>query len=390
MGASEDGSYVYYVANGVLAPGAQAGNCGDRVSGETCNLYAAHYNSEAKKWATTFIAALSIEDEPDWLPPLSIQLRRLTSRVSPNGQFLAFMSDRPLTGYENVDASSGARDEQVFLYDAAAAHLVCVSCKTGGPPHGVFDTEHSGEGNGLLVDRGGIWRGRWLAGSIPGWTPLDEVIAPYQSRYLSDQGRLFFNSPDALVEKATSGKENVFQYEPMGVGGCAQGPGCVALISSGTAKHESAFIEATPSGNDVFFITDQQLVAPDQDNAYDLYDARVCTEASPCITPPLPPPPPCSNEASCRPPSSSQTGFGAPTSATFSGPGNVGTSETLGLKVSKKAHPLTRAQKLANALKVCRHKYKGKAKKKKRATCERQARRTYGKKASKHAKKGKR
>jgi hypothetical protein len=390
MGASEDGSYVYYVANGVLAPGAQAGNCGDRVSGETCNLYAAHYNSEAKKWATTFIAALSIEDEPDWLPPLSIQLRRLTSRVSPNGQFLAFMSDRPLTGYENVDASSGARDEQVFLYDAAAAHLVCVSCKTGGPPHGVFDTEHSGEGNGLLVDRGGIWRGRWLAGSIPGWTPLDEVIAPYQSRYLSDQGRLFFNSPDALVEKATSGKENVFQYEPMGVGGCAQGPGCVALISSGTAKHESAFIEATPSGNDVFFITDQQLVAPDQDNAYDLYDARVCTEASPCITPPLPPPPPCSNEASCRPPSSSQTGFGAPTSATFSGPGNVGTSETLGLKVSKKAHPLTRAQKLANALKVCRHKYKGKAKKKKRATCERQARRTYGQKASKHTKKGKR
>jgi DNA-binding beta-propeller fold protein YncE len=390
MGAGEDGSYVYFVANGVLASGAQLGNCATGIHGRACSLYVAHYNSEAKKWETTFIAALSSDDEPDWLSSSAVQLRRLTSRVSPNGHFLAFMSDRPLTGYENVDASSGARDEEVFLYDAAAAHLVCVSCKTGGPPHGVFDTEHSGEGNGLLVDRGQIWSGHWLAGSIPGWTPINEVIAPYQSRYLSDQGRLFFNSPEALVEKDTNGKEDVYQYEPMGVGNCEHGPGCVALISSGTSKQESAFIDATPSGNDVFFITDQQLVASDRDNAYDLYDARVCTEASPCITAKPPPPPPCSNEESCRPPSSPQTGFGAPTSATFSGPGNVGSVETLGEKNTKPPHKLTSAQKLANALKACRHKYKGKAKHRRRAACEKQAERKYGKKAAKHAKKGRR
>ncbi len=395
LGASEDGSYVYFVANGVLVttPGVQAGTCGDRVSGETCNLYADHYNSAAKKWEPTFIAALSSEDEPDWLPGLSIELRKLTSRVSPEGHFLAFMSNRPLTGYENVDANPeahGARDEEVFLYDATTGHLVCASCKPGGPRHGVLDTEHSGEGNGLVVDRGGIWSGRWLAGSIPGWTPVNEVIAPYQSRYLSDQGRLYFNSPEALVEKDTNGKEDVYQYEPAGVGGCEHGPGCVALISSGTAKRESAFIDASPSGNDVFFITDQQLVSSDQDNAYDLYDARVCTEASPCITPKPPPPPPCSNEEQCRSPQTPQSGFGSPLSATFSGPGNTGTVETLGLKESKPPRKLTNAQKLANALKACRHKYKGSAKKNKRAACERQARRTYGKKAAKHAKKGKR
>jgi DNA-binding beta-propeller fold protein YncE len=395
LGASEDGSSVYFVANGVLASPAQAGSCGDRVPGETCNLYVDHYNSGAKpaKWETTFIAALSREDEPDWLRNPEIRLTRLTSRVSPNGQFVAFMSNRPLTGYENVDANpeaNGARDEEVFVYDAATRHLVCASCKTGGPPHGVHDVQKSGEGNGLLVDRPEIWPERWLAGSVPGWTPLNQDFAPYQSRYLSDQGRLFFNSPEALVENDTNGKEDVYQYEPGGVGGCASSSGCVALISSGSSKQESALIDATPSGNDVFFITSQPLVSSDRDSAFDLYDARVCTEASPCIAPPPPPPPPCSNEATCRPPSSPQPGSGgAPASAIFSGPGNAGSVETLGLQESKgKKKKLTNAQKLAKALKACQKKYKGKSKskKKKRAACEKQARRLYGKKSTNHAK----
>ena len=34
-------------------------------------------------------------------------LRLVTSRVSPNGEYVAFMSDRGLTGYDNHDASSG-------------------------------------------------------------------------------------------------------------------------------------------------------------------------------------------------------------------------------------------------------------------------------------------
>ncbi|MCW3027756.1 MAG: hypothetical protein JWN81_967, partial [Solirubrobacterales bacterium] len=395
LGASEDGSSVYFVANGILASPAAQGSCLQQVPGETCNLYVDHYSSEAKKWQSTFIAALSKNDEPDWLRNPEIHLGRLTSRVSPNGRFVAFMSERSLTGYNNVDANSkaeGAHDEEVFVYDASTGHMVCASCKLGEQPHGVLDTERSGEGNGLLVDRPQIWNERWLAGSIPGWTPLNVDFAPYQSRYLSDQGRLFFNSPEALVEKDTNGKEDVYQYEPAGVGGCTISAGCVALISSGSSKQESAFIDATPSGNDVFFITSQQLVSSDRDSSFDLYDARVCTEASPCITPPPPPPPPCSNEATCRPPTSPQAGFGgAPTSATFSGPGNAGSVETRGLHESKPPKKLTNAQKLAKALKACQKKYKGKSKskKKKRAACERQARRLYGKKTTNHHAKAK-
>ena len=52
VAASEDGSFVYFVANGVLGDGAEhgasTGNCRDENKnggpGETCNLYVEHYN----------------------------------------------------------------------------------------------------------------------------------------------------------------------------------------------------------------------------------------------------------------------------------------------------------------------------------------------------------
>jgi hypothetical protein len=79
------------------------------------------------------------------------------------------------------------------------------------------------------------------------------------------------------------GVENAYEYEPSGVGSC-QSPsgGCVSLLSSGSSSRESAFLEATPNGSDVFFLTAAQLVPQDTDTAFDIYDARVCTRQSPC------------------------------------------------------------------------------------------------------------
>ncbi len=76
------------------------------------------------------------------------------------------------------------------------------------------------------------------------------------------------------------GVENAYEYEPAGIGGCASTAtgGCVGLISSGSSQKESAFLEATPSGNDVFFLTAAQLSPQDTDDAFDIYDARVCTQ----------------------------------------------------------------------------------------------------------------
>ena len=124
------------------------------------------------------------------------------------------MSDRSLTGYDNTDINSGAADEEVFLYNALTKQDGPAPRATprGASPTGVFDTLEAGEGIGLLVDRPEMLAGNDSAarGSLPGWTSVGiEVGALYQSRYLSDSGRLFFNSADALVPQDVNGKEDV-------------------------------------------------------------------------------------------------------------------------------------------------------------------------------------
>jgi hypothetical protein len=386
FGASEDGTTLYLVAQGVLA--ANTNGNGETAQSRKNNLYELHY--DGSQWVTTFIAALSSQDSPEWEGGKLADTAYLTARVSPNGRYLAFMSAAPLTGYDNVDANpaaKGARDEEVFLYDAATASLRCVSCNpSGARPSGVLDTSHTAEGWGLLVDRGTVWaeagHEHWLAGNIPGWTAQTLTSALFQARYLSDDGRLYFNSPDNLVPAATNGKNDVYEYEPSGVGSCVSATGgCVSLISSGSSDHESAFIEATSSGSDVFFVSAAQLVPQDTDTAFDIYDARKCTEASPCLTPPEPPPVSCAEVETCRPAETAQPiPGGAVGTGAFSGPGNVTTHlgapkhETRAKKSSK---PLTRAQKLNKALKRCR-KHRAHSKKKRRS-CERKARKRYGK-----------
>jgi len=406
-GASEDGSTVYFVANGVLNPEAQAagatpGHCArpndkqPATPTATCNLYLEHHNETSNEWeAPRFIARLSQEDQPDWGGNGSFSLGALTARVSPNGRYLAFMSKEPLTGYDNVDvnpAAKGARDEEAYIYDALQQRLVCASCNPSNtPPKGILDREAAGEGKGLLIDRLGVWKenegeehggtrralDHWLAGSIPGWTPIEEGTAFYQSRYLSNEGRLFFNSPEALVAHDENSKEDVYEYEPEGLGSCHSSPGCVALISSGESDHETAFLDASENGNDAFFLTNQPLTSADHDTSYDVYDARVCSEASPCISPPSPTPQGCEEAQTCRPlPPSQHVAPGPPGSATFSGPGNQAASQTLHSQTAAKPKPLTRAQKLTKALRACRTNHR--RSKRQRAACERQARRTYG------------
>jgi hypothetical protein len=262
-GAGEDGSAVYFVARGVLSTAPNAEGASPVAGSE--NLYVVE-RAGAGWGAPKFIAALSSDDRPDWggEEEASSNLGRLTARSSPNGRYFTFMSQRSLTGYDNRDVSPGApRDAEVYLFDAASGRLECASCRpSGARPHGVFDPA----GNvspGLLVDRRRSWEERWLAASVPGWTTQSVVLAPYQSRYLSDSGRMFFNATDGLVPQDTNKVMDVYQYEPPGVGSCStksttyssSSAGCVNLISSGGSKEESAFLDASENGNEAFFLT---------------------------------------------------------------------------------------------------------------------------------------
>jgi hypothetical protein len=428
LAASEegkDGAYIYFVANGALTSEAARGQCnGEKEwkapAGSICNLYVRHFNPESQQWeAPKLVAVLSSEDNPDWGGASAEgDLKLMTSRVSPDGEYLAFMSDRSLTGYDNEDVNSKRpgehMDEEVYLYDAGDGQLVCASCNpTGARPRGVLDlgqdnTGGSGEGLGLVVDRGETWavsrspldtEDNWLAGSIPGWTAIEESRGIYQSRYLSNSGRLFFNSADALVplatptkeegigggQKLTVGVENVYEYEPGGEGGCGSEGGCVALISSGTSPHESAFLDASESGNDVFFLTAAKLAPQDEDTNFDVYDASVCGAS--CPTAPPAAQEQCEGEG-CEKTFTAEQAFAGPATSTSTGSGNLGQVSVLGKKEEKPAttvKPLTRAQKLAKALKACkRDKHKAK-----RLVCEKQARKKYGPSKSSTKKKSK-
>jgi hypothetical protein len=422
--SGEDGTTVYFVANGVLTstPNSQgehavAGHCVTAGAIATsCNLYVRHMDTATGEWeAPVFIARLSGEDSPDWSDQ-SENLQGVTSRVSPNGQYLAFMSERSLTGYDNRDvnpAAHEARDEEVYLYDLANNSLACASCDPNGErPQGVLDHEEGGEGLGLLIDRFKTWenssvgpaKGRWLAATIPGWTSA-EGFGPvsYQSRYLSDNGRLFFDSASPLVPAAqgdtrsesldtngnetTVGVSNVYEYEPDGTGTCAAEPACVAILSSPASHQESAFLDADETGDNVFFVTSASLVPQDEESSDVVYDARVCSPESPCVPTATTKSSVCESNPECREGSGEVPAFTSPSTA------NDGIGNAAGGVLGKTqehpptSKPLTRQQHLKKALAACKSKYK--RSKKKRTKCEVTARKKYGPKPKPKHKTGK-
>jgi hypothetical protein len=403
VGASEDGDYIYFVSNAGIGHGAVNGNCATgtdfnsheeevewkRATPATaCNLYMVHYASGAGWEPPVLVGVLSGDDVPAW----AWKPDGRPARVSPDGQWLAFMSNRSLTGYDNRDMHSGRPDEEVFLYHArsgAAGGLVCASCDpTGARPAG-FEV---GEPSLQRLATSEEWpKYAWLAGSIPGWTGYTLFTALYQSRYLFDSGRLFFNSSDALVPQDVNSQVDVYEYEPPNTApepppndscttdsatyNIATG-GCVNLISSGTSHQESGFYDASATGDDAFFLTTESLVPQDPGGALSIYDAHVCNaEGIPC-TQATATPAECTTTDACRTAPSPQPGiFGAPATATFTGPGNLGPAPAA---VKPKTAAQIRAEKLAKALKSCH----GDKKEKKRQACETAAHEKYAKKAS--------
>jgi len=360
VGASDDGSWLYFVSEATLASGG--------VSGEN-NLYVRHDG------VTRFIAAISNEDAAQITgnnnPLIS------TARVSHNGHWLAFMSQLDLTGYSTRDALTGQSDAEVYLYDAeandGAGGLVCASCNpTGARPVAATQTRESLWSAGVIVPR--------AAASIPGWTPYTGNNALYESRALSDDGRLFFNGGDSLIPQDVNGTWDVYEYEPESIGSCnssssrfsERSDGCVSLVSSGESSEESGFLDASQAGGDVFFLTSAKLASSDEDASLDIYDAHECSPSVPCFAVPSSRPPACDTGDSCKTaPSPQPEAFGAPASATFAGAGNVVSSRATGPVAATKG--LTQAQKLARALKVCHTQKRAK----RRAACIKRARARY-------------
>lgn len=234
-------------------------------------------------------------------------------------------------------------NREVFRYDAAGASLSCLSC----PPKGQAPSSDA------------IMSKLTAAYNDPSFTGAVEITTPGRA-VSTDGSTVFFETRQALVPQDTNGKLDVYEWQG----------GRLYLISSGHDTKASFLVGGSESGDDVFFMTGEGIATGDKDGgAYDIYDARVPRpgdtrppEATPC------------EGAVCQGPPSVPQLLGAPASEAFSGAGNLvpPTPSQVGAK------SLTRAQKLARALRRCR------ARKlvRKRKRCESHARRMYGRRAA--------
>jgi NHL repeat len=325
LGESEDATHVYFASTEVLSGEEENGN-GDKAVPGKANLYLRVAGSGGFR----FIGTLAAEDVNPKLnvtgssTAIGAEPAHHNGRVSPSGLQATFMSAAPLSGYDNTDAVSGKADTEVFAYDASAnggaGELLCVSCNPGGARP---------EGKNFGTDANAFW----VAGAMP---PLESSFYPL--RILSEDGsRLYFESQDPLVPRDTNGRLDVYQWERAGKGGCDQADpafssvsgGCVDLISSGKGLTDSTFVDATPSGSDVFFATLSSLLPQDY-GLTDIYDAR----AAGGFPPPPPAPIPCNGDA-CQSPASPPNDP-TPASASFRGAGDPAAHKKKHKKHAKK------------------------------------------------------
>jgi hypothetical protein len=319
VATSEDLSHVYLVSSEALAPGAVAGQN---------NLYDYHDGT------SSVVAVLSVDDVKEAAKTLGSDagsgsiLGRASAhpihnqtRVTPDGRHFAFMSNsaalsKDSAGYDNTDAVTGKPDFEVYRYDADAEELACVSCNPSSqrPRGSLLKAPYSPLE--LEFDNFPDLR---AAASIP-----THEHDNYASRLLSDDGnRLFFHSDEALLPRDTNGVQDVYLWQAAGSVGCdsddadyfAQNDGCISLISSGTDGAKSEFVDADPSGDEVFFSTGAGL-DPRDPGLRDIYVAKVGGGF------PLPQPlAACEGEACQSPPSPPNDP--TPASSAFQGAGNV-------------------------------------------------------------------
>jgi hypothetical protein len=264
IGQSDDGDVVFFVTSGQIVPGEFSGS-GDKIyrwrwnGGDPSVEYLGQYQ----------ILPSAYSGDINWG-----QLARRP--VTPDGKYLLIYTKLAYDSVGDRDA-----DTDAYRWDEADGWR-CVSCQSPGVPSA---------GN---VDVSEVW--------LESFELVHGVIMLTQPTIMmSDDGRVFFATPDALVPEDVNGEVDCPQVST----GAASFPACldvyewkngaIQLVSSGTSNEPSRLIASTPSGDDVFFYTRQRLVGWDVDSNVDIYDARIGGG----FAEPPPQPPICEGE-SCR------------------------------------------------------------------------------------------
>jgi hypothetical protein len=191
-------------------------------------------------------------------------------QVTPDGMHAALLTVEQLTAYDNAGRG------EMYSYEPETRVVRCVSCIPDGSP------------------------------------PTSEVAASMNGLFMSDDGRIFFSTKDALVPLDANGLIDTYEF----VDNRPQ------LISSGTADRDTAdrsgptgLVGVSADGVNVYFSTFDTLVGQDRNGSYyKFYNARTGGGF-----PFVPPPAPCAAADECHGPTA-----GPPL------PPNSGTSALLG------------------------------------------------------------
>ncbi|HEY5343056.1 MAG TPA: hypothetical protein VIJ66_05295 [Solirubrobacteraceae bacterium] len=337
VNVSSDGSHVYFVARGLLTtlanasgqkaqsgadnmyvfdtltgetkffaqlcsgPEASGGHTGYTGCGPNLNAY-----EEQTKVAGKFV--VPVNDLALWNPGAG-ESSSYPAQTTPDGRYLVFTTYAKLAPQDTDEA------KDVYRYDSQTGELALVSHGAPGDP-----TAGNADLNATLA-------------------PQKDVVTEFGdhadvgdlARQVSENGEdIVFETAESLQADDTNTGSEPRCGGAVGASGCDAylwHDGTVSLISDGQdpegADQARSLLVGTsvpqisPSGSDVFFTTDTQLVGQDTDQLADVYDARI-NGGFPAPTPESS----CSGEA-CQGTASALPAFGAPGSLTFTGGGNL-------------------------------------------------------------------
>jgi hypothetical protein len=394
-GASEDGSRVFFDSEQALLPGAigeslyeydfDASNTHERVSliapdvsgatvvsGDGGRVY---FESEAALTKTANANGETAAENDHNLyvydggegsaktPALAFVAREASVvETTHSGEFLVFSSsDEKLVGAEDTSTVP-----QLFEYDAASGTVARVSIGQRSARGYECEATH-------ILEEGYDCDGNTTnAADVPlpvkkpaGEVSIDAPTDATTGLSVSRDGRVVFMSRDALTPASVAGGENVYEYDA----------GDVYLISPGSEaisvkqlEGESRLLGISESGQSVFFSTTERLVPQDIDSQSSWYDAREYGGFA------VPPSPPSCTLDTCQGPLGTPPVLPPPGgSAVTPGGGNAPPPLPSPHPVEPKSAAQIKAKKLAKTLEVC----SAKRDKRKRAQCERTARKNY-------------
>jgi hypothetical protein len=364
--SSGDGSRIVFVARGVLTTAPNAANQEAELGAD--NMYVYERDSVFPAGHMTFVAMLcsgqetsgsvadsqcpgaNADDSELW----SESYESLTHQVhlTRNGEYMDFSTAAHLSPEDTNEAAA------VYRYDTSTGEMTWVSR----PAPGFSGHVNEATASAILGAR------TQVSGAIP---DVEDI-----SRSISENGEdIVFVTQEKLQadDSAFPGTFGVYLWHD----------GSVSLVSDGQSP-----IGAEPetimsgSGSDIYIMTPTPLVGQDIDENVDMYDVRVDGGYPAPVSPPE-----CGREQdgeACQGPLTPAPLFAAPPSSTFTGGANL-TPPAAGGKATPakpKSAQLTRVQKLAAALRVCRKQPLGQGAhrrqaRERRASCEAKAHKRY-------------